>query len=104
MSKMAETFKKLARLGKSQARDQFAPLVETLATEGGVIEVTDYGKVAAVMLGYKDYLWLVAQAKEPFHPKMHLAGSAVLVGDLEAASNQISRTMLGSVEKSGEQI
>jgi len=91
--------KNLKRLGKAQAREQFAPLVETLATTGGVVEVTDYGKVAAVMLSYKDYLWLVAQANEPFKPKQQLAGSAVLVGELETASQQITDSVLKSLKK-----
>lgn len=96
--------KNLKKLGKTQAREQFAPLVESLSKRGGVVEVTDYGKVAAVMLSYKDYLWLLAQASEPFKPKQQLAGSAVLVGDLEAASNKISEFVLDSLEKSKSEL
>jgi hypothetical protein len=29
------------RLAKDQAKDQFAPLVESIATDSGVIEITD---------------------------------------------------------------
>lgn len=96
--------KNLKKLGKAQAREQFAPLVETLSTVGGVVEVTDYGKVAAVMLGYRDYLWLVAQANEPFKPKRQLAGSAVLVGDLESASQQITDSVLESITKTAREL
>lgn len=96
--------KNLKRLGKAQAREQFAPLVEALSTAGGVVEVTDYGKVAAVMLGYKDYLWLLAQAQDPFKPKRQLAGSAVLVGELEKASQQISDSVLESIQKSAREL
>ena len=92
------------KLGKAQAREQFAPLVEALASSGGVVEVTDYGKVAAVMLNYKDYLWLVAQAKESFKPKRQLAGSAVLAGDLEKASKQISDSVSESLSKSQREL
>jgi PHD/YefM family antitoxin component YafN of YafNO toxin-antitoxin module len=95
--------KNLTKLGKAQARERFAPLIESLSTAGGVIEVTDYGKVAAVMLGYKDYLWLLAQANEPFNPKRQLAGSAVLVGDLEKASQEITESILSSNKKSASE-
>jgi len=89
----------LTKLGKTQAREQFAPLVESLATIGGVIEVTDYGKVSAVMMGYKDYLWLLAQANQPFKPTRTLAGSAILLGDLERDSEEISKSIIRGVKK-----
>lgn len=91
--------KALTKLGKAQAREQFAPIVETLSTVGGVVEITDYGKVAAVMMSYKDYLWLLAQANGTFKPKRKLAGSAVLVGELEAAGQKITDSILGSLDK-----
>jgi hypothetical protein len=96
--------KSLKRLGKAQAREQFAPLVEGLSTVGGLVEITDYGKVAAVMLSYKDYLWLLAQANEPFKPKRQLAGSAVLTGDLEAASKEITASIFESLARSAREL
>jgi len=100
----ASSKKNLKKLGKAQARAQFAPLVEALSTNGGVVEVTDYGKVAVVMLSYKDYLWLLAQAHEPFKPKRQLAGSAFIVGDLKKASQDITETVLGSIQKSAPEL
>jgi hypothetical protein len=88
--------RKPTKLGKAQAREQFAPIVESLSINGGVVEVTDYGKVAAVILGYSDYLKLLSKAQEPFKPKRQLAGSGVLIGDLEKASRTISRSILKS--------
>lgn len=96
--------KNLKRLGKAQAREQFAPLIESLSTIGGVVEVTDYGKVAAVMLSYRDYLWLLAQANEPFKPRRQLAGSAILTGELESASEQLTDSILESMAKSGREL
>lgn len=96
--------KRLRKLGKAQVREQFAPIVESLCTEGGIVEVTDYGKVAAVLLSYKDYLSLTAQAHQPFRPKRTLAGSAVLVGELEAASQQIIDSVLKSMKKSAHEL
>lgn len=91
--------KALKKIGKAQAREQFAPLVEALASGGGVVEVTDYGKVVAVMLGYKEFLRLLAHASERFEPERQLAGSAVLAGDLEQASREIVGSVLDSIEK-----
>ncbi|MBS1999331.1 MAG: hypothetical protein JSS86_23555 [Cyanobacteria bacterium SZAS LIN-2] len=85
------------KIGKAQAREQFSPLIESLVTHGGVIEVTDYGKVAAVMLSYSDYLQLLSQAQQPLIPKRQLAGSAELVGDLEVAGREISDLILRNV-------
>ncbi|MFN8657755.1 MAG: hypothetical protein U0105_15555 [Candidatus Obscuribacterales bacterium] len=102
---MATASKKNSKkLGKAQAREQFAPLVENLAKNGGIVEVTDYGKVAAVMLGYKDYLWLLAQAKEPFTPKRVLCGSGELVGDLEEASKQVTDSIFESLAKTASEL
>ncbi len=103
MSKVLK-LKSLKKLGKAQAREQFAPIVESLSANGGVVEITDYGKVAAVIMNYKDYLWLLAQAREPFKPAKQLANSAELVGDLEAASNEISESILGSVKNSARKL
>lgn len=91
-------------LGKAQAREQFAPIVDSLNQFGGVVEITDYGKVAAVILSYKDYLRLLAQANEPFKPKRKLAGSAVLTGDLEAASQKITADISKSLRKSAGEL
>jgi hypothetical protein len=100
----SKSIKKLIKLGKAQAREQFAPLVESLSQSGGIIEVTNYGKVAAVMLSYQDYLHLLARASEPFQPKRQLAGSAVLVGNLEKTSEKISQSVLNSVRKSAREL
>jgi PHD/YefM family antitoxin component YafN of YafNO toxin-antitoxin module len=87
------------RLGKAKAREQFAPLVELLATDGGTVEITDYGKVAAVMLGYKDYMRLVSKADIPLRSEQQLRGSASLLGDLEKATAEITKQVRDSVEK-----
>lgn len=94
----------LQKLGKAQAREQFSPLVEALATNGGTVEITDYGKMAAVMLGYKDYMLLLARAGIPVKPKRQLRGSMILLGDLEEASKEISKLIWDSVEKTASEL
>jgi antitoxin (DNA-binding transcriptional repressor) of toxin-antitoxin stability system len=100
----AASNKHVTRIGKKQAREQFAALIDALSTAGGVVEVTDYGKVVAVMLSYRDYLLLSAQANEPFKPRRQLAGSAVLTGDIEEASKQISENILRSISDSTREL
>lgn len=92
------------KLGKAQAREQFAPIVETLTREGGIVEVTDYGKVAAVIMSHKHYLWLLSRANEPLVPSRKLAGSAVLNGDLETASKNIGESVLESIRRSASEL
>lgn len=94
----------LRKLGKAQAREQFAPIVERLSTVGGIVEITDYGKVAAVMMSYKDYLRLISQANEPFKAKRELAGTAILQGDLDAASNEITAAVFESLARSAREL
>ncbi len=94
----------LRKLGKAQAREQFAPIVERLSTAGGIVEITDYGKVAAVMMSYKDYLRLISQANESFKAKRELAGTATLQGDLDAASNEITAAIFESLAKSAREL
>ncbi len=92
------------RLGKAQAREQFSPLVESLAVNGGIVEITDYGIAAAVLLGYRDYISLVTQANVPLSPSRQLKGSGVLLGDLEEASKEISKMIAGSIKKTVSEI
>ncbi len=88
----------------SNQEDQFGPIVESLSMGDGIVEVTDYGKVAAVIMSYKHYLWLLARANEPITPKVKLAGSATLVGNLETASQEISDSILNSLNKTASEL
>lgn len=87
------------RLGKAQARARFAPLVESLAVNGGTVEITDYGKTAAVMLGYKDYILLSSQARVPLKPKIKLCGSGKVPGDANETLDGVSDLIMDSVNK-----
>jgi PHD/YefM family antitoxin component YafN of YafNO toxin-antitoxin module len=87
--------KKVVRLGKAQAREQFAPLVESLTKSGGIIEITDYGRVAAVMLSYPEYLMLKSQAQHWSKPERQLAGSAELIGELDDEEEDGVHSIIG---------
>lgn len=89
------------KLGKVEARRQFGLLLKSLAEEGGVVEVTDHGKTAAVIINYQDYLDLLSKARAPQEQFRQHPGSASLAEDLELASREIADSILQAVEKSG---
>lgn len=91
-------------LGKSEAREQFLPLIDLVASGAGPVEITDYGKVVAVLLSKKDYEWLSAAMQHKPKPKRSLAGSALLLGDLEEASKQIAAEFEASFERSAREL
>jgi prevent-host-death family protein len=66
------------RVGKAQAREEFSTLVEAVASGAGAIQITDYGKVAAVLLSEKEYEWLCACAEKNAHPKRNPRGYFIL--------------------------
>jgi prevent-host-death family protein len=74
---------KTSRLGKSEARAQFLPLVESVAAGGAPIEITDRGKVAAVLLGHQEYLRLLALAHSRPASRSPV-GTIEILTDLEA--------------------
>ncbi|MBI4533204.1 MAG: type II toxin-antitoxin system prevent-host-death family antitoxin [Candidatus Melainabacteria bacterium] len=86
------------RIGKSQAREEFSTLVETVAN--GAIEITDYGKVTAVLLSNKEYEWLCACAKTGAQPKCNPRGFFVVSDDLalEEASREIAADFENSIK------
>lgn len=69
------------RVGKSQARDELSALIEAVNTGAGPIEITDCGKVAAVLLSENEYEWLCACAKKSATPKRDACGIISLSDD-----------------------
>lgn len=92
------------KLGKSQARAQFLPLVEQVAAGGGPVEITDRGKVAAVLLGHDDYLQLLARAGAPLTQTRSAVGCLEILGDLEQGSREIGRRMRESLIRTAEEL
>lgn len=94
------------RIGKAQAREEFSTLIETVANGAGAIEITDYGKVAAVLLSEKEYEWLCACAKKSAQPRRDPRGFFVLSDDLalEEASRQIAKDFENSIKKTASEL
>jgi len=91
-------------VGKTQARKNFFPLVDSLTTSASAVEITDHDKPVAVLLSYQHYMALASKlcmlAKTPAHPKSpNLIGSIKLKTDnLEAASEKIAEQFKRSLK------
>lgn len=91
-------------IGKTQARKDFFPLVDSLTTSASAVEITDHDKPVAVLLSYQHYMALTSKlcmlAKSPAQPKSpNLIGSIKLkTGNLEAASEKIAEQFKQSLK------
>lgn len=86
------------RVGKAQAREEFSTLVESVARGAGAVEITDYGKVAAVLVSEKEYEWLRCCEKNQTLPRKEARGFFVLEGDLDLEKE--SKSVAADFEKS----
>ncbi len=93
-------------LGKSEAREQFLPLIDAVVGGAGPISIADYGKPVAVLLSKQEYDWIIAQAPKKPKPrsKNSLVGSITLLGDLEEGSKEIAKMFQDSIEKSAREL
>jgi PHD/YefM family antitoxin component YafN of YafNO toxin-antitoxin module len=91
-------------VGKTQARKDFFPLVDSLTTSASAVEITDHDKPVAVLLSYQHYIALTSKlcmlAKSPAYPKPpSLISSIKLKTDnLEAASEKIAEQFKRSLK------
>jgi antitoxin (DNA-binding transcriptional repressor) of toxin-antitoxin stability system len=94
------------RIGKAQAREEFSALIETVASGAGAVEITDYGKVAAVLLSENEYQWLCACAKKNGEPQRDPRGFFVLSDEraLEQASREVAVDFDKSIRKTGQEL
>lgn len=94
------------RIGKAQARDEFSTLIEAVNSGAGAVKITDYGKVAAVLLSETEYEWLCACAKKNATPKRDPRGVIVLADDqvLEDAGKEVAAGFKSSIEKTASEL
>lgn len=91
-------------LGKSEARMQFLPLVDAVSQGAGPIEITDYGKVVAVLIGKHDFDWLLAHTKDKPSPTRVLRGLGRLMCDLEDGSKEITESLQSSLKRTAKEL
>ncbi|HEY9753978.1 MAG TPA: type II toxin-antitoxin system prevent-host-death family antitoxin [Oculatellaceae cyanobacterium] len=94
------------QIGKAQARDEFSTLIEAVNSGAGAVKITDYGKVAAVLLSEKEYEWLCACARKNETPKRDPRGLIVLRDDqaLEDASRQVVSDFETSISRTASEL
>lgn len=85
-------------IGKTQARKEFFPLVDSLSTSASAVEITDHDKPVAVLLSYQHYLALasklcaLAKQSNNVTATQSLIGSIKLkTGSLETSSKKIAK-------------
>jgi hypothetical protein len=91
-------------MGKTQARKEFFPLVDSLSEASAVITITDHDQPVAVILSYQDYVVIAAKACNaigiPKSAAPNLIGSVEIVSDLDEASEKISQLFEVSFKES----
>lgn len=91
-------------VGKTQARNEFFPLVASLNAANAVVEITDHDEPVAVLLSYQNYLALIAKASinAPMvrESEPDLMGSVTINSDLEAAGEEIAELFKTAIDKS----
>lgn len=93
-------------VGKTQARKDFFPLVDSLSTANAAVQITDHDKPVAVLLSYQNYVALTAKASANVGlslsiPKApNLVGSVKINSDLETASKTAASRLKNAVEQS----
>jgi prevent-host-death family protein len=94
------------KIGKAQAREEFSTLIESVAQGGGAVEITDYGKVAAVLVSEEEYAWLRSCENNQAKPKKDARGFFVLEGDinLKEESKAIAEDFEKSIKKSARRL
>jgi len=92
------------KLGKSEARQEFGPLVESVAAGEGAVEISDYGKVVAVVISANEYRWLLSQTKKDSRPKKSLRGAFIIHDDLEVLSEKIRADFKESINRTASEL
>lgn len=94
------------RIGKAQAREELSALIDAVNSGAGAVEITDYGKVSAVLLSEKEYNWLCACAERNASPKREARGIIVLSDDkaLENSAGQLATDFDASLNKSATEL
>ncbi len=97
-------------IGKTQARQNFLPLVDKLSRSVSAVRITEHDKPVAMLLSYNHWLALVSKIamlskKDLLTGKRpNLIGSIELIGDLEAGSQFAAEVFTLSIKKSAEKL
>lgn len=84
-----------SKIGKTQARQKFFPLVEDLHKTCSAVEITDHEKPVAILLSYNHWVALMSKVamlskQERLVKPPDLVGSIEIINDLDAASKKLA--------------
>lgn len=95
-------------VGKTQARKEFFPLVDSLNSANSAVEITDHDEPVTVLMSYKNFVALTARASANLAPskpkKPNLLGSIVINSDLETASAKLADRFKSAIDDSAENL
>ncbi len=94
-------------MGKTQARQDFLPLVASLETNKRLIEITDQARPVAVLLSYEHWTMLIsklASLSDIDSRRLDLKGSIQIVGNLDSASKEAGEMLMRAVVDSVEEL
>ncbi len=93
------------KIGKAKAREEFSYLVEQVSKGGGIVEITDYGKTAAILISEEEYKWLCS-SKKSTEPKRNARGILQLknADDLYKAQAEVLKDFEESLESTASKL
>lgn len=96
-------------IGKTQARQNFLPLVEELQEKCLAVEITDHDKPVAILLSYNHWIAIMSKLAilskaEKMVAVPNLLGSVAIVGDLDAGSKKAAKQFTISLKKTAENL
>lgn len=97
-------------IGKTNARKNFFPLVDSLNSSASAVEITDHDKPVAVLLSYEHYVALASklcmlakETKSPYTP--NLVGSVkIKTANLDAASERAAKQFNKSLKNTARNL
>lgn len=94
---------KSRRIGKTEARQQLLPLINQLANEPMVFEITEHDKPVAMLVSHGRWAAMISKLKsltKNTEPKeIDLRGSVEILGDLDAGSKEAGEALLRSLKR-----
>jgi len=94
--------------GKTQARQDFLPLVDRLEQSSIIVEITDRDKPVAVLLSYSHWLALASKlsmlSKREGVKLPNLVGSLRINSDLQVASDKIAQKFQKSIKQTRHEL
>jgi|ERR1700733_11503816 hypothetical protein len=100
---------KTESIGKTQARQNFLPLVDSLSHSASAVEITDHDKPVAILLSYNHWLVLASklcmlQKGQAPGKSLNLIGSVQINSDLEQASRKVAAKFKKSMKATAKKL